>query len=277
MGTSKGATFTFHAIENDTVVGTRTSGTMAYQAAVVTGTDENASARTWHLTTAAAQKEAVKVGGRAVPVYPVKVNGTPRSDQTMPNSDELATVGKARLKAAQDAVDAHDTGYDDISSAVDAEARFDERDVTGGGRYPADAQANREMFKGLGWSVTEPEVTVDEPVSEVGTDGTVHISEVLPAAKEAYVAEKAAAKKAGAKSVGGKKVKGAKLVVTDEIKAAAKPAHITERERKQALGRQVHEAVFAALDSFELPEGLDSAEAKDIITKWLSYIPTGQK
>lgn len=53
---------------------------------------------------------------------------------------------------------------------------------------------------------------------------------------------------------------------------AKKVAVPTERTLKQALGKAVVEAAMAAALA-NVPEGMTEVEAKEIVTKWMSYIP----
>jgi Xaa-Pro aminopeptidase len=63
--------------------------------------------------------------------------------------------------------------------------------------------------------------------------------------------------------------------VTEEpapVKATKPVKTTTERSLKQQLGRAVVDAAFAAALA-NVPEGMTEAEAKEIVTKWMSYIP----
>lgn len=246
------STFTFAAIVNGDIIGTRTSGTMAYSHAVGFPNDETPSVTTWHLTEQAAVAAARKYGegAVAVPVTVIKVNGKPGEAQTMPNSDELASVGKARLMAAEVTLEGKMAALDaaTITATVDPE--------------------------GPVLSALVDEVTVEQPVTEVSDAGEAQDVEV-PQETQHTADVKAAAKKASGGKKGGKKATAAPAA--PKADAAPKTQQVTDRERKQALGRQVHDAVFAAFDGFALPEGITADEAKVIVTKWLSYIPTGTK
>lgn len=228
------ATFTFAASVDGNVIGTRTSGTMAYTHAVGFPRDETPGVSTWHKSFAAAQAAASKQGGVPIEVEVIKVNGTPHEGQTLPNSDELAVDAKQRLGAHGKMMAA--LVASEVTATVDPEG---------------------PVLSKLA------EVEVEQPVTEVSSDGDAQDVEV-PAETPKAKGKKGATKKATP-------------VTPPAPKAdvAPKTAQVTDRERKQHLGRQLHAAV-AAFD-FDLPEGMSADEAKVIVTKWLSYIPTGTK
>lgn len=200
---------TFATFHDGKIVGDRSSGTMPYTHAVISSetTDGQLRAISWHLSYDGAVKASrvkfrgtdkpVRPDAKIVPAIPVKVSGavkadSPNADVWQPLWDAAMAYSAAEMGHKRDAVLAEADAAKQAANLDAADAILAEGGgvpTTDGGLVltPADAEAIdnganpnqspavvRQMFAGLGWSVTEPvdlDVEVVEPIVTVTADG----------------------------------------------------------------------------------------------------------